>query len=96
MTPRVATRGQTVRLRGRLNGRPLPLGGKVIELQARSPGQGWITFRTVRTAPARTICTSYTFRRGGPALYEMRARARATDDYPFATGVSRAVRIRVR
>ena len=49
VTPRVATRGQTVRLRGRLVGRPLPVGGKVVELQARSPGQAWLTFRTVRT-----------------------------------------------
>lgn len=94
--PRVATRGETVRLGGRLNGRPLPQGGKVIEMQARSPGQGWITFRTVRTGRRGRFGTSYTFRRSGPALYEMRARARATDDYPFATGFSRVVRIRVR
>jgi hypothetical protein len=96
VTPRVATRGQTVRLRGRLNGRPLPEGGKVIEMQARSPGQRWITFRTVRTGRRGRFATSYTFQRSGPALYEMRARARATADYPFATGFSRAVHVRVR
>ena len=94
--PRVATRGDTVRLSGRLNGRPLPQGGKVIEMQARSPGQSWITFRTVRTARRGRFATSYTFRQGGPARYEMRARVRATDDYPFATGFSRPVRVRVR
>jgi hypothetical protein len=96
VTPRVATRGQTVRLRGRLTGRPLPAGGKVIEMQARSPGQGWITFRTIRTGRRGRFATSYSFRHSGPARYEMRARARATDDYPFATGFSRAVRVRVR
>jgi hypothetical protein len=96
VTPRVTTRGQTVRLRGRLTGRPLPVGGKVVEMQARSPGQAWITFRTVRTSRRGRFATSYTFRRSGPALYEMRARARATDDYPFATGSSRVVRVRVR
>ena len=96
VTPRLATRGQTVRLRGRLAGRPLPVGGKVVELQARSPGQAWLTFRTVRTTRRGRFATSYIFRRGGPALYEMRARVRATDDYPFATGFSRAVRVRVR
>jgi hypothetical protein len=94
--PRLATRGQTVRLRGRLVGRPLPVGGKVIELQARSPGQAWLTFRTVRTTRRGRFATSYTFRRSGPALYEMRTRVRATDDYPFATGFSRVVRVRVR
>ena len=96
VTPRLATRGQTVRLRGRLAGRPLPAGGKVIELQARSPGQAWLTFRTVRTTRRGRFGTSYIFRRSGPALYEMRARVRATDDYPFATGFSRVVRVRVR
>ncbi len=96
VTPRLATRGQTVRLRGRLVGRPLPVGGKVIELQARSPGQAWLTFRTVRTTRRGRFGTSYTFRRSGPALYEMRTRVRATDDYPFATGFSRVVRVRVR
>jgi hypothetical protein len=33
---------------------------------------------------------------GGPTIYEMRARVRAADDYPYATGVSRRVRVRVR
>jgi hypothetical protein len=94
--PHVATRGHAVRLTGRLNGRPLPQGGKVVELQARSPGENWITFRTVRSTRRGRFGTSYTFRRSGPALYEMRARVRATDDYPFATGFSRAVRVRVR
>jgi hypothetical protein len=96
VTPHVAARGRSVRLRGRLVGNPLPRGGKVVELQAHSPGQAWITFRTIRTSRTGRFASRYTFRRGGPALYEMRVRVRAADDYPYATGVSRVVRIRVR
>jgi hypothetical protein len=96
VTPHVAARGRSVRLRGRLVGSPLPRGGKVVELQARSPGQAWITFRTIRASRTGRFASRYTFRRGGPALYEMRVRVRAADDYPYATGVSRVVRVRVR
>ena len=48
-----------------------------------------------RTARRGRFATRYTFRRGGPALYQMRVRVRAADDYPFATGASR-VRPRAR
>jgi hypothetical protein len=96
VTPRTATRGRAVRLSGRLVGRPLPATGKVVELQARSPGEPWLTFRTVRASRKGRFATRYTFHRGGPALYLMRARVRAADDYPYATGSSHAVRVRVR
>ena len=84
------------RISGWLAGRPLPSTGKVVELQARSPGRRWITFRTLRASRTGRFATRYTFRRGGPALYLMRARVRAGDDYPYATGSSHAVRVRVR
>ena len=96
VAPHVAARGRSVRLTGRLVGRPLPHGGKVVELQARSPGERWITFRTIRASRSGRFATRYTFRRGGPALYEMRVRVRAADDYPYATGASRVVHVRVR
>jgi hypothetical protein len=94
--PHVAGRGRTVKLTGRLIGRPLPRKGKVVELQARSPGERWITFRTVRASRRGRFATRYTFRGGGPALYLMRARVRAGDDYPYATGASHAAHVRVR
>jgi hypothetical protein len=94
--PRTAARGHTVKLSGRLVGRPLPATGKVVELQARSPGERWITFRTVRASRRGRFATRYTFRQSGPALYLMRARVREADDYPYATGVSHAARVRVR
>jgi hypothetical protein len=94
--PRVTGRGRTVRLTGQLVSRPVPRGGKVVEFQARSPGEKWITFRTVRASRAGRFSTRYTFRRGGPALYLMRARVRAAADYPYASGSSHSVRVRVR
>jgi hypothetical protein len=96
VTPRTAARGRSVTLSGRLVGRPLPARGKVVELQARSPGEPWITFRTIRASRRGRFSTRYTFHRGGPATYLMRARVRAADDYPYATGSSHAVRVRVR
>jgi hypothetical protein len=77
-------------------GRPLPASGKVVELQVRSAGGPWSTFRTVRASRRGRFATRYTFRRGGPARYLMRARVREADDYPYATGSSHAVRIVVR
>jgi hypothetical protein len=96
VAPHVAARGHTVRLSGWLVGRPLPATGKVVELQARSPGERWITFRTVRASRRGRFATRYKFRQSGPALYLMRARVREADDYPYATGVSHSARVRVR
>jgi hypothetical protein len=96
VSPHTAGRGRSVRLSGRLIGRPLPSHGKVVELQARSPGERWITFRTIRASRRGRFATRYRFRRGGPVVYLMRARVRAADDYPYATGASHAARVRVR
>jgi hypothetical protein len=94
--PHVAARGHTVRLSGRLLGPPLPATGKVVELQARSRGERWITFRTVRASRRGRFAARHTVRQSGPALYLIRARVREADDYPYATGVSHAARVRVR
>jgi Bacterial Ig-like domain len=96
VTPRVAARGRTIRLAGRLLGRPAPRGGKVLELQARTPGTGWVTFSTVRTDRSGSFAARYTFRRGGPVTYELRLHSRASSDYPFDMGASAAARVRVR
>jgi hypothetical protein len=93
---RTARQGQTVRLRGRLVGRPLPKVGSVVELQARNPGRKWITFRTVRANRSGRFAAGYRFRMPGPAVFEMRARVRRSGDYPYDTGVSPHRRIRVR
>lgn len=89
-------KGQTVRLTGTVVGRPMPSGGKLVELQARNPGGRWITFRTVRSRKSGAFAATYRFRNPGPARFQMRARARKSGDYPYATGASPVRRIRVR
>ena len=100
VTLRAAPRRVTVRrptvLAGHLVARPYPPGGKVLELQARDPGGRWLTFRTVRTNSRGRYRTIYRFRRPGPATFEVRVRARASSDYPYATGASRVARLYVR
>lgn|GEM_PF-3788412 len=96
LSRKTARRGQSVRLTGTVVGRPMPAGGKVVELQARDPGKKWITFRTVRSKKNGKFATTYRFRNAGPAKFQMRARARKAGDYPYATGVSPTRTIRVR
>ena len=75
---------------------PVPARGKLLELQARTKGHRWVTFRTIRTKRSGAFASRYRFRRGGPVTYLLRARARAGSDYPFETGSSRALTVRVR
>jgi hypothetical protein len=89
-------RGQRVTLTGTVLGRPLPKVGKLVELQARNAGGKWITFRTVRSRKSGAFTATYRFRNPGPARFQMRARARKSGDYPYATGSSPVRRIRVR
>ncbi|CAB4904399.1 unannotated protein [freshwater metagenome] len=96
LSRRTVRRGQTVRLTGTVLGRPVPGGGKLVELQARNAGRRWITFKTVRSRKNGTFKASYRFRNAGPARFQMRARARKSGDYPYATGNSPVRRIAVR
>ncbi|WP_157251752.1 hypothetical protein [Patulibacter americanus] len=93
---RTVRRGQSLTLTGTVLGRPMPKIGKVVELQARDRGGKWITFRTVRTNRTGQFKARYRFRNRGPATFEMRARARRSGDYPYATGSSAMRRVRVR
>jgi hypothetical protein len=95
ISPRRARQGRSIRLTGRLVGGPVPPAGKIVELQARDPGSRWITFRTLRTSTTGHYRGRYTFRRPGPAVFEMRVRVRESSDYPYSTGLSRTVRVRV-
>ena len=98
VTPKVASSRGGLRISGRLLGAPLPARGKVVELQARGKGGGrWITFRTVRSDARGRFSTRYQFRNTvGPVTYVFRARAREEAAYPFLTGSSRVVSVRVR
>lgn len=89
--------GEDVTFRGRLRGRPLPKPGKLIELQAYARGR-WLTFGTTRASP-RTGRWSYPYRFSatrGNVRYRFRARVPKEASYPYETGVSRRVTVRVR
>lgn len=96
LSRRTVRRNQAVKLTGTVVGRPVPGGGKLVELQARNPGKRWITFRTVRSKKSGKFSATYRFRNPGPATFQMRARARKSGDYPYATGSSPARTIKVR
>jgi len=89
-------RGGRVRFRGRLLGKPIPRVGKLIDLQAYDAGR-WRTFKTTRAKRTGRYRASYRFlRTTAPRTFRFRARARKEARYPYALGVSRVVKVRVR
>ena len=88
--------GQSVTFTGRLSTRPAPPNGKLVELQVRLSDR-WQTFRTARTDGAGRWAVRYRFKRTrGVQRFRFRARLPREASYPFAAGVSRPVRVRVR
>lgn len=93
--PRSVRNRESVTFRGRLRGRPFPRSGKLVEMQVRFPS-GWRTFATVRTRRSGTFRYRYRFlRTTQPTTYRFRVRVRREAGYPYATGVSRVLRVRV-
>jgi hypothetical protein len=94
--PRNLLNGHAVTFSGRLLGLPPPSSGKLVELQVRFP-TGWQTFRTIRTHGAGRWSARYRFSRTrGVVRYRFRARLPREAGYPFDTGISRSVSVRVR
>jgi hypothetical protein len=89
--PRTASVGATIVFTGRLLGGPIPRGGKVIVLEARSPGGPWIEFDVVHSNSRGAFRASYRFKLPGPASYRFRVVSEAEADYPFAAGASNQV-----
>jgi hypothetical protein len=83
--------GQSIRFRGRLLGKPIPRGGKLVVLEARSPGSRWIEFREIRSDGRGRFHAGYRFRFPGPTRYQFRAVSEPESDYPFAHGGSNVV-----
>jgi hypothetical protein len=94
--PRRLRNGGTVRFVGGVRSLPIPPAGKLIELQVVLSGD-WQTFRTTHTDAAGAWDVPYRFERTcGLTRYRFRARLPAEASYPFETGVTRAVNVRVR
>lgn len=88
--------GETVRFRGRVLTGRIPQTGKLVELQVRARGR-WRTFATTRTGPRGTWRYGYRFDgTTGRVTYRFRARLPRESGYPFVTGASRVIRVKVR
>jgi hypothetical protein len=91
IAPRTASVGGSVHFSGRLRGGPIPAGGKLLVLEARSPGGPWLEFDVIRGDSRGRYHASYRFKFPGPADYQFRVLCEAEADYPFATGASNVV-----
>ena len=93
---RYAVNGESVRFRGRIKTGRIPGQGKLVEMQVWVRGK-WRTFATTRAN--RRGGWSYAYRFDGTRgrqTYRFRARVPLEDGYPFATGRSGVVHVRVR
>lgn len=93
IAPHTASVGRSVYFSGRLRGEPIPAGGKLLVLEARSPGGAWLEFDVIRTNSRGRYHASYRFKFPGPASYQFRVLCQAEADYPFATGSSHVVNV---
>jgi hypothetical protein len=91
IAPRVASVGRSIYFAGHLRGGPVPSGGKMLVLEARSPGGAWLEFDVVRSDAKGRYHARYRFKFAGPAKYQFRVLCEAEADYPYATGSSRVV-----
>jgi hypothetical protein len=88
--------GGRVVFRGRLKGGRIPRRGVLVSLQGAQRGFGWRTFKTVR-AKRGTFRGSYRFVRAAPGTsIRFRATVREQAMYPWTTGRSRPVTVRIR
>lgn len=91
IAPRTASVGRQIHFKGRLLGGPVPAGGKLLVLEARSPGGPWIEFHVARSARDGRYAAGYTFRLPGPHTYQFRVVCEHEADYPYAAGASRVI-----
>ena len=93
IAPRIAHLGGSIYFSGRLRGGPIPSGGKLLVLEARSPGGAWLEFNVIRSGTRGRFHASYRFKFAGPARYQFRVLCEAEADYPYAAGASRVVTV---
>lgn len=88
--------GESVRFRGAIATGRIPKAGKLVELQVLVRGR-WRTFATTRSGPKGTWRYDYRFDgTKGRVTFRFRARVPREAGYPFVTGDSRIVKVRVR
>jgi hypothetical protein len=97
-SPKLLRNGESIRLRGRVRGRPIPSNGKGVVIQARASGRStWSTVTVVRSNSVGRFAFAYRFRRTFQrTTYEFRALVPRQRGYPYARGWSRVKRATVR
>jgi hypothetical protein len=93
VSPQSTAVGQSIRFTGRLEGSPVPHGGKLVVLEARSPGGEWLEFRVIHSDARGRFRAGYRFKFPGPARDQFRAVSESEADYPFAAGSSNVVAV---
>jgi hypothetical protein len=91
---RVGSRAN-IRVAGRLLGGHIPKGGKKLVLEARLPRGRWRELGAIRTGGHGRFHASYPVEFIGPGRWQIRVLCEAQAGYPFATGWSNVVRVRV-
>lgn len=89
--------GEAIRLHGRIRTGRIPQNGKLVEVQVFTRGK-WRTFATAHAGHGHGTW-SYNYRFDGTRglqTYRFRAKVPKEDGYPFATGRSGVVHVRVR
>ena len=87
--------GDYIHLRGKLAGGEIPPAGKLLTMQAVVRGH-WRTFGTTRTSPSGRWRYEYRFDgTRGTQSYLLRALIPNESDYPYATGHSHSITVRV-
>ena len=97
VTRRSVVNGEEIRFRGRLKGRQTGLTGKLVHLQVYTRGR-WSTFATPR-ARRQDGRWSYPYRftaTRGDVVYRFRALIPRESTFPYETGVTRSLRVKVR
>jgi hypothetical protein len=93
--PRRVHNGQAVTFTGQMRALPVPAGGKLVEVQVKLSGH-WQTFRTTRSDQAGRWASRYRFRRTrGVQRYQFRVQLPREAGYPFETGMTRVLTVRV-
>ena len=96
VTPHSVRNGQSITFSGVLDAGRVRRSEKLVDMQVRI-GRRWRTFATTRAAGDGTFAYRYRFRRTYRSVtYSFRALARYEVGFPYSTGASRVVRVRVR
>lgn len=94
---RATLRGRVVRFSGRVLSGPIPVGGKRVQMEGRSPGSAWTPFKSLHTDNNGRFSGTYRLRVRRPGVVlKIRAVVPSETGYGYVGSRSRAVSLRVR